>query len=117
QARRVLDRLVGYKISPLLWRKVNGRSAGRVQSVAVRLICEREEEIEKFDPQEYWSIKAEFHKTKSKKSFIAPLVKWKGKRVIAASDKPTAQTVIVDNKKMADEIVKSIKDADFSVSS
>lgn len=117
QARRVLDRLVGYKISPLLWRKVNGRSAGRVQSVAVRLICEREEEIEKFDPQEYWSIKAEFHKTKSKKSFIAPLVKWKGKRVIAASDKPTAQTVIVDNKKMADEIVKSIKDADFAVSS
>lgn len=117
QARRVLDRLVGYKISPLLWRKVNGRSAGRVQSVAVRLICEREEEIEKFDPKEYWSIKGEFSKAKSKKAFIAPLVKWKGKRVIAASDKPTAQTVIVDNKKTADEIVKSVKDADFTVSS
>src|SRR5271156_4656052 len=59
QARRVLDRLVGYKISPLLWRKVNGRSAGRVQSVAVRMICEREEEVENFQPQEYWSIKAD----------------------------------------------------------
>src|SRR5271156_1342221 len=57
QARRVLDRLVGYKISPLLWRKVNGRSAGRVQSVAVRLICEREEEVDSFDPKEFWSVK------------------------------------------------------------
>ncbi len=59
QARRVLDRLVGYKISPLLWRKVNGKSAGRVQSVAVRLICEREAEVDLFEPKEYWSIKAE----------------------------------------------------------
>ena len=57
QARRVLDRIVGYKISPVLWKKVKrGLSAGRVQSVAVRLICEREEEIEKFIPEEYWNI-------------------------------------------------------------
>ncbi|MBI4280005.1 MAG: DNA topoisomerase I, partial [Armatimonadetes bacterium] len=56
QARRILDRLVGYKLSPLLWRKVrSGLSAGRVQSVAVRLICEREQDIEHFVPQEYWS--------------------------------------------------------------
>ena len=60
QARRILDRLVGYKLSPLLWKKVRGRlSAGRVQSVAVRLVVEREREIEAFDPEEYWSIEAE----------------------------------------------------------
>jgi DNA topoisomerase I len=59
QARRILDRLVGYKLSPLLWRKVRGRlSAGRVQSVAVRLVVEREREIEAFEPQEYWTIDA-----------------------------------------------------------
>lgn len=59
QARRILDRLVGYKISPLLWKKIRkGLSAGRVQSVATKIICDREEEIEKFVPQEYWSIKA-----------------------------------------------------------
>ncbi|HEY9733290.1 MAG TPA: DNA topoisomerase, partial [Drouetiella sp.] len=87
QARRVLDRLVGYKISPLLWRKVNGKSAGRVQSVAVRLICEREAEVESFEPKEYWSIKAELARPKSKQSFLAPLNKYNGKRIIAASDK------------------------------
>ena len=59
QARRILDRIVGYKISPLLWRKIRkGLSAGRVQSVAARLICDREEEIEKFKPEEYWTITA-----------------------------------------------------------
>ena len=59
QARRVLDRIVGYKISPILWKKVKrGLSAGRVQSVAVKLIVDREEEIEKFIPQEYWNIYA-----------------------------------------------------------
>ena len=61
QARRVLDRLVGYSLSPLLWRKVRSRlSAGRVQSVALRLIVEREREIEAFVPEEYWTIAAEF---------------------------------------------------------
>jgi len=61
QARRLLDRLVGYKLSPLLWKKVRkGLSAGRVQSVAVKIICQREEEIEKFEPEEYWSITAFF---------------------------------------------------------
>jgi len=63
QARRVLDRIVGYKISPLLWKKVKkGLSAGRVQSVATRLICDREEEIEKFVPEEYWTITAKLLK-------------------------------------------------------
>lgn len=72
QARRVLDRIVGYKISPLLWRKVRkGLSAGRVQSVATRLICDREEEIEKFIPEEYWTIAARLTKQKSSQPFEA----------------------------------------------
>ncbi|MBU5314217.1 type I DNA topoisomerase [Tissierella carlieri] len=67
QARRILDRLVGYKISPLLWRKIRkGLSAGRVQSVAVKLICNRENEIQNFIPEEYWSIKAKLEKDKEK---------------------------------------------------
>jgi len=72
QARRVLDRIVGYKISPLLWRKVRkGLSAGRVQSVATRLICDREEDIEKFEPEEYWTISAKLNKKKAGASFEA----------------------------------------------
>jgi DNA topoisomerase-1 len=117
QARRVLDRLVGYKISPLLWRKVNGRSAGRVQSVAVRLICEREAEIEEFDPKEYWNIKAELTKPRSKTPFVAPLATWKGKRVISASDKGTATSLVIENQKLAKQIVKVTEKEDFTVTS
>ena len=74
QARRVLDRIVGYKISPVLWKKVQkGLSAGRVQSVAVRLIVEREEEIENFKPEEYWNIYAKLKEPKTKKSFQSKL--------------------------------------------
>ena len=76
QARRVLDRLVGYSISPILWEKVRGRlSAGRVQSVALRLIVEREREIESFVPVEYWSIHAEFQPEGIKSTFMAKLAK------------------------------------------
>ena len=79
KARRVLDRLVGYNLSPLLWSKVkNGLSAGRVQSVALRLICEREKEVEDFLPEEYWSLDADFMKGKSK--FSAQLVKYAGEK-------------------------------------
>ena len=79
KARRVLDRLVGYNLSPLLWSKVkNGLSAGRVQSVALRLICEREKEVEEFLPEEYWSLDADFVKGKSK--FSAQLVKYAGEK-------------------------------------
>lgn len=79
QARRVLDRLVGYKLSPWLWRQVyRGLSAGRVQSVATRLICEREEEIRAFVPVEYWSIEA-VYKTEKKESFKAKLTQIDGK--------------------------------------
>ena len=80
KARRVLDRLVGYSLSPLLWEKVKkGLSAGRVQSVALRVICEREEEIEKFVAQSYWTIEALFKK--SKKEFTAKLIQYNGKKV------------------------------------
>ena len=79
QARRILDRLVGYSISPILWEKVRGRlSAGRVQSVALRLIVEREREIEEFVPVEYWSIHGEFMPDGLKSSFIAKLAKIDG---------------------------------------
>jgi DNA topoisomerase-1 len=75
QARRVLDRLVGYKISPLLWRRVQSNtSAGRVQSVALRLICEREAEIRAFVPEEYWTITAELEKPGTGRAFLAQLI-------------------------------------------
>ncbi|MBQ9239292.1 MAG: type I DNA topoisomerase [Treponema sp.] len=79
KARRVLDRLVGYNLSPLLWSKVkNGLSAGRVQSVALRLICEREQEVENFLPEEYWTLNADF--AKGKTTFAAQLVQYKGEK-------------------------------------
>ncbi len=82
QARRILDRLVGYQISPLLWDKVRrGLSAGRVQSVAVRIICEREREIQNFVPREYWSITATLRGKDASTPFEARLVKWKGRKV------------------------------------
>src|SRR6478735_7378737 len=75
QARRVLDRLVGYKISPLLWRRIqSGTSAGRVQSVALRLICDREAEVRAFVPEEYWSITAKLSKQNEQRYFEAVLV-------------------------------------------
>ena len=84
QARRVLDRLVGYKISPLLWRRVqSGTSAGRVQSVALRLICDREAEIRAFVPEEYWTIAATLSKTAARReTFTAQLI---GRQGIARS--------------------------------
>jgi DNA topoisomerase-1 len=80
QARRILDRLVGYNISPLLWKKVKkGLSAGRVQSVAVRMIIERENEINQFEPEEYWTVNAAFQK--DKEQFEASLIEYNGKKV------------------------------------
>ncbi|MDA3839110.1 MAG: type I DNA topoisomerase [Candidatus Delongbacteria bacterium] len=78
QARRIMDRLVGYKVSPFLWKTVsNGLSAGRVQSVALRIICERDNDINLFNPEEYWTIKADF--SSNKESFTADLVKIENK--------------------------------------
>ena len=92
QARRILDRLVGYKLSPLLWRKVRGRlSAGRVQSVAVRLVVEREREIDNFEPVEYWTLKAELSQQKyqdeaKRPFFISKFHKFKGEDPVLNSE-------------------------------
>ena len=87
QARRILDRLVGYQISPVLWEKVRrGLSAGRVQSVAVRIICEREREIQNFVSKEYWSLTATLKGKDSPVAFDAKLAKWKGKAVSMANE-------------------------------
>ena len=106
QARRVLDRIVGYKMSPVLWKKVKrGLSAGRVQSVAVKLIVEREEEIEKFIPQEYWNIYAMLKDPKSKKTFEA---KFYGKN---------SKKMELTNKDEVDKILADIKDKKFIINS
>ncbi|MBI3304930.1 type I DNA topoisomerase [Candidatus Parcubacteria bacterium] len=101
QARRILDRLVGYKLSPFLWRKVaSGLSAGRVQSVAVRLVVEREREIEKFQKQEYWSVEATLRKENAppKEAFVASLTKQDGNTLdkFALPNADAAQAVAVD---------------------
>ena len=113
KARRVLDRLVRYNLSPLLWTKVkNGLSAGRVQSVALRLICEREKEVEDFLPEEYWSLDADFIKGKSR--FTAQLVKYAGEKPDLKSEKDV-QNIIekikssecsVASKKMSEKTVR-----------
>ena len=104
QARRVLDRIVGYKISPVLWKKVRrGLSAGRVQSVAVKLICDREEEIEKFIPEEYWNIIATLLDENTNKTFIAKLY-GKNKKKIE-----------LHSKEEVDEILKNIENGKYIV--
>lgn len=107
QARRVLDRIVGYKISPILWEKVKkGLSAGRVQSVATRLICDREEEIQNFVPREYWSVEAILTEPKSKKDFAAKYYK-DGKE--AQLDSRDEADAVIAKASAAEFIVKSIK--------
>ena len=96
QARRALDRMVGYKISPLLWAKVKrGLSAGRVQSVALRIVCDREEEINAFIPEEYWSLEASLLPEGEKKPIVAKLVS-KGKEKISISSKEEMDAVLAD---------------------
>ncbi len=112
KARRVLDRLVGYNLSPLLWVKVkNGLSAGRVQSVALRLICEREKEVEDFLPEEYWSLDADF--TKGKSSFTAQLVKYAGEAPELKSEKEVE--AIMEKIKNSPCTVSSIKKTEKTV--
>lgn len=95
-SRRVLDRLVGYKLSPILWKKIRrGLSAGRVQSVAVRLIVEKEREIENFKPVEFWEIGALVYKDENKNSFLVSLNKIEGKKA-EVPNKETADTIIAD---------------------
>ena len=112
KARRVLDRLVGYNLSPLLWEKVkNGLSAGRVQSVALRLICEREKEVEDFLPEEYWSLDADF--TKGKSSFTAQLVKYAGEAPELKSEDAVKE--IMEKIKNSPCTVTSIKKTEKTV--
>ena len=104
QTRRILDRIVGYRISPLLWAKIKrGLSAGRVQSVALRIICDREEEIAAFIPTEYWSLEAQLKVDGEKKPLVA---KYYGK-----GDKKTE----INDKKQADALVKKLQNAEFKV--
>src|SRR5512141_1653222 len=106
QARRILDRLVGYSISPLLWEKVRGRlSAGRVQSVALRLIVEREREIEEFVPVEYWSIHAELQPEGIKSTFLAKLAKINDKDPELPNEE-TVKPILVDMETAAYTITK-----------
>lgn len=105
QARRILDRLVGYNLTPLLWQKVRGRlSAGRVQSIATRLIVEREREIDAFVPQEYWSVDVEFKPEGLKKTYTAQLNQIDGKELS------------LENKEVVDEILEDIQKAAYVIS-
>lgn len=112
KARRILDRLVGYSLSPLLWKKVkNGLSAGRVQSVALRLICDREKEVETFIPEEYWTLDADFKKGRA--AFTAQLVSYRGNKAELRDEK--AVQTIIDEIAQADCVVEDIKEAEKSV--
>ncbi len=108
QARRILDRLVGYKLSPLLWQKVGkGLSAGRVQSVAVRIICDREAEIEAFIPQEYWKINTDLSKVKSTALFNAELSKCNGKKIEITNGDDAAEVVkVLEDKSTEYQVAK-----------
>lgn len=110
QARRVLDRLVGYQISPLLWRKVRrGLSAGRVQSAALKIICDRENEIKAFEPEEYWNITANFKKGRK---FAAKLTEYKGKK-LTVSDKIQTDSILAELEN-GDYIVNKVEEKERS---
>lgn len=104
QARRMLDRIVGYKLSPLLWRKIRkGLSAGRVQSVAVKIICDRQTEIDNFVSQEYWSLAVQLREEAKKPLFIADLIKEDDKKIT------------INSKDDVDKIVNNLKNSTYLV--
>jgi len=108
QARRILDRIVGYKLSPLLWRKVRkGLSAGRVQSVTVRLICDREKEIQGFVPEEYWTVTAKLKEKNNTKPFDAELVVIDGKKAVINNEEQAEK--ITDDLQQVEYIVHDVK--------
>lgn len=120
QARRLLDRIVGYKISPILTQKIKkgkkGSSAGRVQSVALKLIVDREKEIDDFQPVEYWTIKALLEPKSKEKKFEAILFSVQGKKVEKEKIE-NKEVFLIPNKEGADELIKKLKGSDFIVSS
>jgi len=117
QARRILDRIVGYKLSPFLWKKVaRGLSAGRVQSVAVRSVVEREKEIENFVPQEYWTITALLKKTQVGPVSVLPrsdLCQFEA--ILTKKDGETIPKLGIKTRKEADKILKDLKGAEYKV--
>ena len=108
QARRVLDRIVGYSISPLLWRKIKkGLSAGRVQSVVLKLICDRELEIEKFEPKEFWNITASLGHKGTRAAFKAKFYGDKKKKITLENEKQTKEVLdAIENEQFAVESIK-----------
>lgn len=122
QARRVLDRLVGYELSPFLWKKIRrGLSAGRVQSVALRLIVEREREIQKFESEEFWTISAQLQKQGSEEKFDSSLIEKNGNKIeqtvtlkLFTGDYKTKKSIITDQKS-AEEIREELRNAKCEV--
>jgi len=111
QARRVLDRIVGYSISPLLWMKIKrGLSAGRVQSVTLRMICDREEEIKEFIQEEYWSLEVELLPEKQKKTIVAKLNNKKGKKIEIGSSAEMKK--ILDDIEGKDYVITDVKNSE-----
>src|SRR5699024_7390395 len=123
EARRIIDRLAGYTISPLLWKKIAPKlSAGRVQSVAVRFLVERERERMKFRSARYWDLKTKLHKPNSEAIFSADLTHLDGKRLASGKDfdkytgklKKPEKVVLLDDKS-ADELRDDLDEADWSI--
>jgi len=109
QARRILDRIVGYKLSPFLWKKVaRGLSAGRVQSVAVRLVCEREQEIKNFKPEEYWTIVAQLQKRNEERLHYI-------EAILVKKDNKAIPKLGIKTKEETEKIVKDLKGTEYKV--
>ena len=113
QARRMLDRIVGYKLSPLLWKKIRkGLSAGRVQSVTVKMICDREKEIQKFKSEEYWTVDFKFKKKPRSNMFAAELIAIDDKKLMISAKK---EDIKIASKTEADDIYLDIENVNFKV--
>lgn len=113
QARRMLDRIVGYKLSPLLWKKIRkGLSAGRVQSVTVKMICDREKEIQKFKSEEYWTVDFKFKKKPRSNMFAAELIAIDDKKLMISAKK---EDIKIASKTEADDICLDIENVNFKV--
>lgn len=113
QARRMLDRIVGYKLSPLLWKKIRkGLSAGRVQSVTVKMICDREKEIQKFKSEEYWTVNFKFKKKPRSNMFAAELIAIDDKKLMISAKK---EDIKIASKTQADEICADMENIDFKI--
>jgi DNA topoisomerase-1 len=120
QARRILDRLVGYKLSPFLWKKiVRGLSAGRVQSVAVRLVCQREQEIQNFKPEEYWSVEALLKKIQNSnfksQNYNSKIKINEFRALLIKKDGKTIPKLGIKTKEEAKEIIKDLEGAEYKI--